>query len=236
MAVENANYINQLVETSPAPSDSISEGDGHLTLIKHVLKTSFPNVIDAPMNGIHVGPSEPQLDPDYGPGSIWFDTSTGLIKFRTNTDPQEWIIMGHGSSTGVGNLLKFTKNDSLVEFDYRVDDWEELHSFTIQPVSTESTLYFDISGQCTVGGFEALQENHLKFTSDGVDLSLDLKILGFNFDSGLELPAEINGMFNVKFWKENNDGMPFSVTAFGRHVGGGYSSVSKITAICQELA
>ena len=84
MAVENANYINQLVETSPAPSDSISEGDGHLTLIKHVLKTSFPNVIDAPMNGIHVGPSEPQLDPDYGPGSIWFYTSTGLIKFRTN--------------------------------------------------------------------------------------------------------------------------------------------------------
>ena len=81
-----------------------------------------------------------------------------------------------------------------------------------------------------------MQENHFKFASNGVDLSLDLKIMSFNFDSGADKSAEMSGMFNIKFWKENNDGTPFTVGAWGRHVGGGWSTVSKVSAICQELS
>ena len=47
MALESATYINSLVNTNPSGSDSISQGDDHIRLIKSVLKNSFPNVASA---------------------------------------------------------------------------------------------------------------------------------------------------------------------------------------------
>ena len=47
MALESATYIDGLVTTNPPGSDSISQGDDHLRLIKTVLKNSFPNVSTA---------------------------------------------------------------------------------------------------------------------------------------------------------------------------------------------
>ncbi len=41
MALESASYISQLVATYPLGSDSKSQGDDHLRLIKNVLKTQF---------------------------------------------------------------------------------------------------------------------------------------------------------------------------------------------------
>ena len=38
MALESATYISQLVDTNPAGSDVISQGDDHLRLIKEVLQ------------------------------------------------------------------------------------------------------------------------------------------------------------------------------------------------------
>ena len=37
MALETGNYINDLDQTYPTGTDTISEGDGHLQLIKKVL-------------------------------------------------------------------------------------------------------------------------------------------------------------------------------------------------------
>ena len=47
MALESATYINSLVNTNPSGSDSISQGDDHIRLIKSVLQNSFPNVSSA---------------------------------------------------------------------------------------------------------------------------------------------------------------------------------------------
>ena len=52
MALESANYIDELVSTNPLASDNVSQGDNQLRLIKKVLKQSFPSV-DMAVNAIH---------------------------------------------------------------------------------------------------------------------------------------------------------------------------------------
>jgi hypothetical protein len=47
MALESASYISQLVATYPLGSDSKSQGDDHLRLIKNVLKTQFGSLGEA---------------------------------------------------------------------------------------------------------------------------------------------------------------------------------------------
>ena len=47
MALESATYIDGLVITNPTGSDSISQGDDHIRLIKKVLKNTFPNATAA---------------------------------------------------------------------------------------------------------------------------------------------------------------------------------------------
>ena len=41
MALESATYISELVDTNPAASDPVGQGDDHLKMIKTVLKTQF---------------------------------------------------------------------------------------------------------------------------------------------------------------------------------------------------
>ena len=47
MALESATYIDGLVITNPTGSDSISQGDDHIRLIKKVLKNTFPDATAA---------------------------------------------------------------------------------------------------------------------------------------------------------------------------------------------
>lgn len=44
MALEIADFINQLVTTNPTGGDPKGQGDDHLRLLKRVLKTQFPNL------------------------------------------------------------------------------------------------------------------------------------------------------------------------------------------------
>ncbi len=44
MALETANFINQLVTTNPTGGDPKGQGDDHLRLLKRVLQTQFPNL------------------------------------------------------------------------------------------------------------------------------------------------------------------------------------------------
>jgi hypothetical protein len=44
MSLENVDFIKQLIVTNPPGGDQRSQGDDHLRLIKHVLKTTFPNM------------------------------------------------------------------------------------------------------------------------------------------------------------------------------------------------
>lgn len=44
MGLESATHVNQLVSTNPLGTDSKSQGDDHIRLIKSTLVTDFPNV------------------------------------------------------------------------------------------------------------------------------------------------------------------------------------------------
>lgn len=44
MALETAQYINQLVVSNPGATDTVAQADDHLRLIKTVLKNTFPNI------------------------------------------------------------------------------------------------------------------------------------------------------------------------------------------------
>ncbi len=44
MPLETANYINGLVASNPASTDTVSQADDHIRLIKKVLKDTFPNI------------------------------------------------------------------------------------------------------------------------------------------------------------------------------------------------
>jgi hypothetical protein len=48
MPLESANYISQLVPTNPLSTDTVSQADDHLRVIKTALKNTFPN-LDAPV-------------------------------------------------------------------------------------------------------------------------------------------------------------------------------------------
>ena len=48
MALESGTYIKDLVSTNPPGTDSISQGDDHLRLIKSTIQASFPSNTNAP--------------------------------------------------------------------------------------------------------------------------------------------------------------------------------------------
>jgi len=91
MALETGNYLNDLNETYPTATDTVSEGDGHLQLIKKVLKQSFPGV-DRVSEYIYVHTSAPTVD--VGKGRLWLDTSTtpNLLKICNAAGPPATFI------------------------------------------------------------------------------------------------------------------------------------------------
>ena len=74
MALESANYIDELVITNPTATDPVSQGDDQLRLIKKVVKQSFPSV-DIAVNAIHTSATEPAVS--IAEGLVWIDTSGG---------------------------------------------------------------------------------------------------------------------------------------------------------------
>jgi len=91
MALETGNFINDLNQTYPTATDTISEGDGHLQLIKKVLKQSFAGV-DRASEYIYVHTSAPTVD--VGKGRLWLDTSTtpNLLKICNAAGPPATFI------------------------------------------------------------------------------------------------------------------------------------------------
>lgn len=47
MALENATFINGLVESNPTSTDSVSQADDHIRLLKATIKATFPSVTGA---------------------------------------------------------------------------------------------------------------------------------------------------------------------------------------------
>ena len=88
MTVETANFISGLVPAYPPGSDSISEGDDHLRLLKSVLQGTFPNA-NAAINGIHTKATAPTST---SAGQLWFDTTNNVLKVRNEADAG-WVTL-----------------------------------------------------------------------------------------------------------------------------------------------
>ena len=220
MAYENADYINQLNQNLPQATDTISEGDIHLRLLKEVLKQSFPNV-DMPVNAIHTSPTEPPL---FSAGTVWFDTSTGLIKMR-NMNNTKWMVMAHGEAGGLGSILKMGWQ-TWSGISLRNNSMQLVKDFTITPLSPTSTFIFSMTGFATAWGYGAHQTVYVQFKDDtsGVDISAEHPIVGFQHvdDSG---NFEIKCAFSTKDRYPNHPAGPFELGLYARCAdgsGGGY--------------
>ena len=141
MTVESASFISGLVPAYPPGSDSISEGDDHLRLLKSVLQGTFPNA-NAAINGIHTGTSEPSSKTA---GTIWYDTtaSNKVLKVYNGSSfvtlpisPEvAFKLMG---ATNVGWVLptadgiadQFLKTDGSGNLDWTSASGDELPSQT----------------------------------------------------------------------------------------------------------
>ena len=139
MALESATYISGLVDTNPAGSDAISQGDDHIRLIKTVLKNTLPNADEA-MNGIHTSATEPSPN---SAGQLWFDTTNNLIKIRNEAD-NAWITLLASEGS---RLLKVTHDIEATSSTFRSDTYVDTGwSITHTCLSTSSTLYIQVDG------------------------------------------------------------------------------------------
>ena len=139
MALESATYISGLIDTNPGGSDSISQGDDHIRLIKTVLKNTLPNADEA-MNGIHTSASEPSPN---SAGQLWFDTTNNLIKIRNETD-SAWITLLASEGS---RLLQVTHDIEATSATIRSDTYVDTGwSITHTALSTSSTLYVHVDG------------------------------------------------------------------------------------------
>ena len=74
MALDPANYIDELSITDPTATDLVSQGDDQIRTVKRAVKQSFPSV-DIAVNAIHTSATEPSVS--VAEGLVWIDTSAG---------------------------------------------------------------------------------------------------------------------------------------------------------------
>jgi len=74
MALDPANYIDELSITDPTSSDLVSQGDDQIRTVKRAVKQSFPSV-DIAVNAIHTAATAPAVS--IAEGLVWIDTSAG---------------------------------------------------------------------------------------------------------------------------------------------------------------
>lgn len=106
MALESATYITGLVNSYPLSTDTVSQADDHIRLIKTVLKSTFPNLNSA------VTASPAQLNSPIPAGVIvmWsgavanIPSGWSLCNGTSGTpDLRDRFVMGAGGTYTVGN-------------------------------------------------------------------------------------------------------------------------------------
>jgi len=99
MAVESGSWISDLVPAQPTGTSIVSEGAGHLRIIKSVLQLSFPNVNDD-VNAIHTKATAPTST---SAGLLWFDITANVLKLRNEAD-SAWITLAIDPTADYGIL------------------------------------------------------------------------------------------------------------------------------------
>ena len=233
MSYENATYVNQLDRNLPKGSDSVSEGDIHLRTIKEVLKNSFPNVDEA-VNAIHTSDTEPVL---HSAGTVWFDTTSGLVKLR-NADDTLWINMTHGGAAGLGSLLRVNWFEWSGVSNKRNETQELLNDWTISPLSTNSSMIVTIVADVSVWGYatnHAILAQIKDFTTD-VDITAEHTVCGFQHVDDVG-NFEVRSTMCLKGRYNNHPAGDFRIGLYARTNNGndGGYAIRNVTVQCDEL-
>lgn len=105
MPLESATYISDLNVSNPISTDSVSQADDHIRLIKAAIKATFPN-INAPVTA-----TAAQINSPFPPGiiTLWSGSiatipSGWALCDGTNGTPnlRDRFIVGAGATFGVG--------------------------------------------------------------------------------------------------------------------------------------
>jgi len=146
MALESATYINQLVDTNPAGSDVISQGDDHIRLIKKVVQDSFPDVNQVATTIITMASPGPTTQIK---GTIWYDTSANTLKINTasTSSTPVWVEVNAGApwaATSPAEVACFRANRNGVAQTMPASTAQQLLEFTHED--------FDLGDGRTDGG------------------------------------------------------------------------------------
>lgn len=166
MALESATYISGLVTTNPTGSDSISQGDDHIRLIKTVLKNSLPNVTTA---------TTPLVSVTH---AIQSTTST----FRSDTYIDTGWSITHDKISTTSTLYVHVDGMNDVFSSW---DGGSSHQYTyVRLANTSGTLIVGTTDNILVGDIKDLVPSGLSSCEYGFGMSHTWKVTAANCPDG----------------------------------------------------
>jgi len=201
MALDPANYIDELSITDPTASDDVSEGDDQIRTVKRAVKQSFPSV-DIAVNAIHASATEPAVS--VAEGLVWIDTSGGagnhiakiydgsafiVLPFSVETAKTVDIdggaidgtpIGAASASTAVVSSLNVNADGATVT---GIKDEDDMSSDSAVKLATQQSIKAYVDTQLTA--------EDLDITTDSgtIDIDLDSDTLTVAGGSGLDTSA-----------------------------------------------
>jgi len=169
MALESAAFISGLVDTNPSGSDSISQGDDHLRLIKKVVQDSLPDVDQAAATVIVKG-TAPTTQVK---GTIWYDTTLGILKVNTATTgaSPSWSDLMGGAGTRAFSVTKGGTNQTISTGSPEKVTWST-EEFDVGGVFASDRFTCDVAGKyhfyfCLKYTASALYDNEVRLYKNG---------------------------------------------------------------------
>ena len=166
MALENLDFVTELVQANPPGTDVIAEGDNHIRLIKKVLKLSFPDVAQQSAT-IIVKTTAPSTQIK---GTIWYDTTTNLLKINTADDAAtpSWVTVNAGAPWATASLASTscfrvhrngtaqstTGSGTVDQIRWTNEDWDLGSEFTLYTSddATQSRFTASVAGKYVFNG------------------------------------------------------------------------------------
>ena len=201
MALDNANYIDELSITDPTATDPVSEGDDQIRTVKRAVKQSFPSV-DIAVNAIHTSSSAPAVS--IAEGLVWIDTSGGagnhvakiydgssFITLPFSVEAAKTVDIDGGSidgtaigaasaSTAVVSSLNVNSDGATVT---GIKDEDDMSSDSAVKLATQQSIKAYVDSQVTA------QDLDITTDSGTIDIDLDSETLTVAGGSGRDTAA-----------------------------------------------
>ena len=169
MGLESASFISGLVDTNPTGSDSISQGDDHIRLVKKTVQDSFPDVDQAAATVI-VKATAPTTQVK---GTIWYDTTLGILKVNTadTSSSPSWADLSGGAGTRAFSVTKGGTNQTIGTSSQTKVTWST-EEYDVGGVFASNKFTCDVAGKyhfyfCLKYTASALYDNEVRLYKNG---------------------------------------------------------------------